>query len=98
MGAFQSGDLPLLLASLKVSGTGLIFTAADTVTAYDPRWNPATECQAMDRAHRIGQDIPVFVHQMIAENTVETAIQHMHARNQALADALFDGTGRGRWR
>ena len=93
--AFQSGDLQLFLASLKAGGTGLNLTAADTVIVYDPWWNPATERQAMDRAHRIGQDKPVFVHRLIAENTVESAIQRMQARKQALADALFEGTGRG---
>ena len=93
--AFQSGDLPLFLASLKAGGTGLNLTAADTVIVYDPWWNPATERQAMDRAHRIGQDKPVFVHRLIAENTVEAAIQRMQARKQALADVLFEGTGRG---
>ena len=93
--AFQSGDLPLFLASLKAGGTGLNLTAADTVIVYDPWWNPAAERQAMDRAHRIGQDKPVFVHRLIAENTVEAAIQRMQARKQGLADALFEGTGRG---
>ena len=93
--AFQSGDLPLFLVSLKAGGTGLNLTAADTVIVYDPWWNPAVERQAMDRAHRIGQDKPVFVHRLIAENTVEAAIQRMQARKQALADALFEGTGRG---
>ena len=92
---FQSGDLPLFLISLKAGGTGLNLTAADTVIVYDPWWNPAVERQAMDRAHRIGQDKPVFVHRLIAENTVEAAIQRMQARKQALADALFEGTGQG---
>ncbi len=49
----------------------------------------------MDRAHRIGQDKPVFVHRPIACNTVEAAIQRMQARNRIRADALFEGTGRG---
>ena len=93
--AFQSGELPLFLVSLKAGGTGLNLTAADTVIVYDPWWNPAVERQAMDRAHRIGQDKPVFVHRQIAENTVEAAIQRMQARKQALADALFEGTGEG---
>ena len=93
--ASQSGDLPLFLVSLKAGGTGLNLTAADTVIVYDPWWNPAVERQAMDRAHRIGQDKPVFVHRLIAENTVEAAIQRMQARKQALADALFEGTGQG---
>ena len=92
---FQSGDPPLFLASLKAGGTGLNLTAADTVIVYDPWWNPAVERQAMDRAHRIGQDKPVFVHRLIAENTVEAAIQAMQVRKQALADALFEGTGQG---
>ena len=92
---FQSGGLPLFLISLKAGGTGLNLTAADTVIVYDPWWNPAVERQAMDRAHRIGQDKPVFVHRLIAENTVEAAIQKMQHRKQALADALFEGTGQG---
>ena len=92
---FQSGGLPLFLLSLKAGGTGLNLTAADTVIVYDPWWNPAVERQAMDRAHRIGQDKPVFVHRLIAENTVEAAIQRMQMRKQSLADALFEGTGRG---
>lgn len=92
---FQSGDLPLFLISLKAGGTGLNLTAADTVIVYDPWWNPAVERQAMDRAHRIGQDKPVFVYRLIAENTVESAIQRMQLRKQALADALFEGTDQG---
>lgn len=95
---FQSGDFPLFLASLKAGGAGLNLTAADTVIVYDPWWNPAVERQAMDRAHRIGQHKPVFVHRLIAENTVEAAIQTMQARKQALADALFEETGRVPWR
>ena len=51
----------------------------------------------MDRTHRIGQAKPVFVHRLIAENTVEAAIQRIQARKEALADALFESTGRGCW-
>ena len=64
--------------------------AAETRTGGRAPFTPA-----MDRAHRIGQDKPVFVHRLIAENTVEAAIQRMQARKQALADALFEGTGQG---
>jgi SNF2 family DNA or RNA helicase len=59
---FQSGDAQVFLISLKAGGTGLNLTAADTVILYDPWWNPAVEREAMDRAHRIGQDKPVFVY------------------------------------
>ena len=92
---FQSGKVPIFLISLKAGGTGLNLTAADTVVLFDPWWNPAVERQAMDRTHRIGQDKPVFVYRLIAENTVESAIAQMQVRKQALADALFEGTGEG---
>jgi len=88
--AFQEGDVPLFLISLKAGGTGLNLTAADTVIHYDPWWNPAVENQATDRAHRIGQDKPVFVYKLIADNTVEDKIVAMQARKQALADATVE--------
>jgi SNF2 family DNA or RNA helicase len=59
---FQAGKVPLFLLCLKAGGTGLNLTAADTVIHYDPWWNPAVESQATDRAHRIGQNKPVFVY------------------------------------
>jgi SNF2 family DNA or RNA helicase len=89
--AFQQGDAPLFLISLKAGGVGLTLTAADTVILYDPWWNPAVERQAMDRAHRIGQRRAVFVHRLVAEGTVEQAIATLQARKQAMADALFEG-------
>ena len=88
--AFARGDAPVFLLSLKAGGVGLTLTEADTVILYDPWWNPAVERQAMDRAHRIGQDKPVFVHRLVAAGTVEEKILDMQARKQALADALFD--------
>lgn len=92
---FQEGDAQLFLISLKAGGLGLNLTAADTVILYDPWWNPAVERQAMDRAHRIGQENPVFVYRMIAERSVESTIVEMQARKKALADALFEGGGEG---
>jgi superfamily II DNA or RNA helicase len=92
---FQSGEVPVFLISLKAGGSGLNLTAADTVIHYDPWWNPAAENQATDRAHRIGQDKPVFVYKMITAGTVEEKIIAMQQKKQALADALFDEGARG---
>ncbi len=91
---FQAGKVPLFLLSLKAGGTGLNLTAADTVIHYDPWWNPAVENQATDRAHRIGQDKPVFVYKLIVEEGIEEAIELLKARKAALAAALFDGNGK----
>ena len=86
---FQSGKAPLFLISLKAGGSGLNLTAADTVIHYDPWWNPAVEAQATDRAHRIGQDKPVFVYKLVCENSIEVKMADLKARKQALADGLF---------
>ncbi len=86
---FQSGKIPLFLISLKAGGTGLNLTAADTVIHYDPWWNPAAEAQATDRAYRIGQDKPVFVHKLLCENTVEQRIHLLQQEKAELANALL---------
>jgi superfamily II DNA or RNA helicase len=88
---FQRGEVPVFLISLKAGGVGLNLTAADTVIHYDPWWNPAAENQASDRAHRIGQDKPVFIYKLICSATVEEKIQELQARKAALAQALLDG-------
>lgn len=86
---FQRGEVPVFLISLRAGGVGLNLTAADTVIHYDPWWNPAVEAQATDRAHRIGQDKPVFVYRLICTGTIEEKIQSLQARKAALADALL---------
>jgi len=80
---------PVFLISLKAGGTGLNLTAADHVFLLDPWWNPAVEEQAADRAHRIGQDKPVFVYRLVTEDTVEERILELQDRKRALADAAL---------
>ena len=90
---FKSGEVDVFLISLKAGGIGLNLTEADTVIIYDPWWNPAVEAQAADRAHRIGQDKPVFVYKLITENTVEEKMIAMQDRKRALADSIYtDGS------
>ncbi len=78
-----------MLVSLKAGGTGLNLTAADHVFLLDPWWNPAVEDQAADRAHRIGQERPVMVYRLVAEDTVEERILALQERKRALADAAL---------
>ncbi|MCC5844978.1 MAG: DEAD/DEAH box helicase [Verrucomicrobia bacterium] len=85
---FQNGEVPLFLISLKAGGSGLNLTAADTVIHYDPWWNPAVEAQATDRAHRIGQDKPVFVYKLITEGTLENTILDMQTEKRKLAGLI----------
>jgi len=87
--AFQAGEVPVFLISLKAGGRGLNLTAADTVIHYDPWWNPAVEDQASDRAHRIGQTKSVFVFKLVASDTVEERILELQQRKAALANIAF---------
>ena len=86
---FQEQGVPVFLISLKAGGVGLNLTAADTVILYDPWWNPAAENQAIDRAHRIGQDKPVLVFRLISEGTVEERVIRLQERKRALADGVY---------
>lgn len=86
---FQSGEVPIFLISLKAGGTGLNLTAADTIIHYDPWWNPAAENQATDRAHRIGQTKPVFVHKLVCRGTIEDRILDLQKHKAALVEALL---------
>ena len=86
---FQTGEVPVFLISLKAGGTGLNLTAADTVIHYDPWWNPAAENQATDRAHRIGQTKPVFVHKLVCRGSIEERILELQKHKSALVEALL---------
>ncbi|WP_312318542.1 DEAD/DEAH box helicase [Stenotrophomonas sp.] len=90
---FMQGEVPIFLISLKAGGVGLNLTRADTVIHFDPWWNPAAENQATDRAHRIGQDQPVFVYKLIAAGSIEERIAEMQERKAALAETILDGGG-----
>lgn len=87
---FQSDtDVTLFLISLKAGGVGLNLTAADYVIHVDPWWNPAVEMQATDRAHRIGQDKPVFVYKLLMRDSVEEKILQLQERKRTLVKQLI---------
>ena len=86
---FRDGEVDLFLVSLKAGGVGLNLVEADTVIHYDPWWNPAVEHQATDRAHRIGQDKPVFVYKLVTEGTVEEKILALQERKHKLAQGIY---------
>ena len=55
-------------------------------------YNVLTPCQeqAIDRAHRIGQQKPVQVHRIIVENTVEDRILALQEKKRELIEAALD--------
>ncbi len=88
--AFQQGKVDVFLISLKAGGAGLNLVGADTVIHYDPWWNPAAQAQATDRAHRIGQTKPVFVHDLIVAGSVEERMLSLQRHKRLLATAILD--------
>jgi SNF2 family DNA or RNA helicase len=82
----------VFLISLKAGGSGLNLTEADYCFLLDPWWNPATEAQAVDRTHRIGQTRNVMVYRMIAKDTIEERVLAMQNRKARLfTDVMDDG-------
>jgi SNF2 family DNA or RNA helicase len=93
---FKDGTAPVFLISLKAGGVGLNLTEADYCVLLDPWWNPAVEAQAVDRAHRIGQDKTVMVYRLVAKDTIEVKVAALKQRKAALfADVLGDGAFSG---
>ena len=85
---FNGGEGKVFLISLKAGGTGLNLTGADLVVHYDPWWNPATEDQATDRAHRIGQTRDVDVIRMITQGSIEEKVTALSKRKRAIFDRV----------
>jgi SNF2 family DNA or RNA helicase len=87
---FREGEAPVFLISLKAGGFGLTLTEADYVYLLDPWWNPASEAQAIDRTHRIGQVRPVTVYRLVASETIEEKVMALKEQKAKLFDAVFD--------
>ena len=90
---FSEGDAQAFLISLRAGGTGLTLTAADYVFVMDPWWNPAVEEQAIDRAHRIGQERPVNVYRLVAKGTIEEKVSQLQQRKRDLFTSVVKSSG-----
>lgn len=82
-------EVKVMIMTLKTGGVGLNLTAASYVYILDPWWNPASENQAIDRTHRIGQKNPVFCYRLIARDSIEERILDLHSRKSELFEKLF---------
>ena len=86
---FNGGEAQIFLISLRAGGYGLNLTGADLVIHYDPWWNPATEEQATDRAHRIGQQKKVQVIRLVTGESIEEQVVELGSRKKALFERLI---------
>lgn len=86
----EQPEVQSFLISIKAGGAGLNLTAADYVFILDPWWNPATEQQAIARAHRIGQDKHVIAVKFITKDSIEEKIMTLQAKKAQLADDIIN--------
>lgn len=89
---FSEGEAQVFLISLRAGGTGLTLTAADYVFVMDPWWNPAVEEQAIDRAHRIGQERPVNVYRLVSAGTIEEKVSQLQQRKRDLFSSVVNAS------
>ncbi|TFD82746.1 DEAD/DEAH box helicase, partial [Cryobacterium fucosi] len=93
---FKNGTNSVFLISLKAGGFGLNLTEADYVILLDPWWNPATEAQAVDRVHRIGQTKNVMVYRLVSKDTIEEKVMALKATKARLFESVMtDAAPRG---
>ncbi|OLL25146.1 DNA repair protein RAD5 [Neolecta irregularis DAH-3] len=83
----HTGNLVLLL-SLKAGGVGLNLVAASRAFMMDPYWNFATESQAIDRIHRMGQTENVRIVRFIVKDSIEERMLVIQDRKNFVASSL----------
>lgn len=86
----KNANVNTFLLSIKAGGVGLNLTEADYVIIIDPWWNPATEAQAISRAHRIGQTNNILAYRFISKNTIEQKIQILQNKKRNLSQDVLN--------
>lgn len=84
-----------MLMSLKAGNLGLNMVAACHVILLDLWWNPTTEDQAVDRAHRIGQTRPVTVTRLTVANSIEDRILALQEKKRIMVSSVLGQDGGG---
>jgi len=79
-----------MLLTTKVGGYGLNLTSADRVIILDPAWNPAVDMQAVDRAHRIGQEKEVKTYRLIMSGLIEDKMFRLQVFKMGLTKTALE--------
>ncbi|CAN0912887.1 Helicase-like transcription factor CHR28 [Linum grandiflorum] len=82
-------EVAVIIMSLKAASLGLNMVSACHVLLLDLWWNPTTEDQAIDRAHRIGQTRPVTVFRLTVKDTIEDRILALQEKKREMVASAF---------
>ena len=72
--AFQSGELDVVVCQIRSGGVGIDLYRARRAIIYSTTHSHIDFDQAISRIHRRGQTKPVFIHKLIAKNTIDEAV------------------------
>lgn len=87
---FQSDPDCRVLLMTNAGSTGLNLQSANVVINCDLPWNPAVLEQRIARAHRMGQENPVHIYNLVTTDTIEEGLLDTLASKQELADASLN--------
>jgi SNF2 family DNA or RNA helicase len=85
-------EVAIVVASLTAAGVGLNLQAASNVVLAELSWTSAEQTQAIDRVHRIGQELPVTAWRIIAAHTIDAKIAELIDSKAGLAARALDGS------
>lgn len=84
-------DVQVIVCSLLAAGVGVNLQAASNVVLAELSWTSAEQTQAIDRVHRIGQELPVTAWRILAAQTIDTRIAELIDQKSGLAARALDG-------
>ncbi len=84
-------DVSIIVCSLTAAGVGINLQVSSNVVLAELSWTNAEQTQAIDRVHRIGQQMPVTAWRIIAAQTIDAKIAELIDAKAGLAARALDG-------
>jgi hypothetical protein len=85
-------EVSVIVCSLSAAGVGINLQAASNVVLAELSWTSAEQTQAIDRVHRIGQELPVTAWRILAAQTIDARIADLIDAKAGLAARALDGS------
>lgn len=86
----KDADTKLIIATHQKMGTGVTLNSASYMIFIDTPFTAAQFSQACDRIYRIGTKRPVFIYNLICENTIDERVAQIIDKKQAMSDYIID--------
>lgn len=84
-------EIKIFIGNLKAAGVGLNLTEAHEVVIAEPSFTPGVNEQAIDRAHRIGQEHKVNIHFIVVKNSLDARILEIAYQKQDSIRRILNG-------